>query len=144
MDNQQRLDPDTAPADRSIWTTVKRATLERHTQVLFTKKHVAGRQLYIEPIPAQSSLAYPLSFELEKSLADDFAFIAASKPQVDAVSAATVEQNEAQPFITLRLAANEGIQPDVKTTFDALFQTLRKYARKGDPCASPLRSGRCY
>lgn len=142
MDNQQRLAPDTAAVERSIWTTVKRTTLERHTRVLSIKQHVAGRQLYSEPSLARSSLAYPLSFPLEKSMADDFAFVAAFKPQVDAVSAATVEQSESEPFITLRLAANEGIHPDVKTTFDDLFETLRKYARRGDSHASPLRSDR--
>lgn len=132
MDHHERLDPDTAPKDRSIWKSIDRATLERQTKALCDKQHVAGRRFYGEPSYRKDDRSYPLPFELEKSLADDFAFIAAFQPQVDSISAAAIEQNESAPLFKVKLAANEGISPGVKRTFNDLFEVLRKHARKGD------------
>jgi hypothetical protein len=132
MDHHERLDPDTAPKGRSIWKSIDRVTLERQTTALFAKQHVAGRRFYVEPSNPKDERSYPLPFELEKSLADDFAFVAASQPQVDSVSAAAIEQNESEPLFRVKLAANEGISPGVKRTFNDLFEVLRKHARKGD------------
>lgn len=132
MAHDERLDPDTAPKDRSVWKCINRTALERQTKALSTKQHVAGRRFYAEPSCLKDKHPYPLPFELEKSLADDFAFIAAFQPQVESVSATAIEQSENEPLFRVKLAANEGISPGVKRKFDDLFEALRKHAKKGD------------
>lgn len=72
-----------------------------------------------------------LPLAIEKSLADDFAFIAACQPQVDFISAAAIEQNGSNGSIVVKLAVNEGVSSEVKRTFYELFRVLRKHARKG-------------
>ena len=99
---------------------------------LSSKQHVAGSRSYVEHSRQNDEHLYPLPFEIEKSLADDLAFIAAAQPHVDYVSAATIEQNEDEPLLRVKLAANEGVSSSVKRTFDDLFEVLRKHARKGN------------
>ena len=132
MDHFESLDPDTASRDQSIWNSIDRETWDRQTKALSSKQHVAGSRSYAEHYHQNDEHLYPLPFEIEKSLADDLAFIAAFRPHVDCVSAATIEQNEDEPLLRVKLAANEGVSPSVKTTFDNLFEVLRKHARKGN------------
>ncbi|KAK1047837.1 hypothetical protein LTR74_017675, partial [Friedmanniomyces endolithicus] len=139
--NRKYLDPDTASKDRSIWKAIDRAALERQTQALFAKQHVTGHRSDVEPSDLEHDRSYPLPFEVEKSLADDFAFIAASQPQVDFVSAVAVEQSKGKHSFVMRLAANQGVSPDVEEKFDEMFELLRKHARKDitrDACQKQL------
>lgn len=64
-------------------------------------------------------------------LTDDLAFIAASQPQVDSVSAVAMEQDYDRHSVSFKLAANEGVTFIVKDHFDQLFAVLRNHARKG-------------
>lgn len=130
--NSESLNPDTAPQNQSIWGTIDRIALEHDTQALFAKKHVAGRRFYAEPTYPEDDRSYLLPLGIEKSLADDFAFIAACQPQVDFVSAAAIEQNGSDGSFVVKLAANEGVSPEVKRTFDEVFEVLRNHARKGN------------
>lgn len=123
-------DPDTAPMNLSIWTDVERNALECHAQMLFKRQHIADRRCYI-PSPRSRDDLYPLPRKVEESLADDFAFIAASQPKVGFVTAATIEQIRNKPSLLVKLAANEGVSAEVNGKFDDLFEVLRKRARKG-------------
>lgn len=123
-------DPDTASEARSIWADVERDALERHVQVLFKRQHIADRRNYVLPAEPRDSL-YPLPLAIEGSLADDFAFIAASQPEVGFVTAATIEQVQNESSLLVRLAANEGVSVEVSNRFNELFEVLRKHARKG-------------
>jgi hypothetical protein len=135
--SSESLDPDTAPENQSIWNGIDRTVLERHTQALFAKDHVAGRCYYAETSYPKDDRSYPLSLEVEKSLADDFAFIAACQPEANFVSAAAIEQNGSSCSFVVKLAANEGVSLDVRKTFDELFQVLRRHARKGNALFAP-------
>ena len=124
------LDPDTAPEDRSIWQNIDRVTFERQTEALSMKDHVAGPRSYAQAsAPNDDSLALPL--ELERSLADDLAFIAACQPHVDFVSAVAIEQDLSKPAFVVKLAVNEGVSLGVQEQFDEIFAVLRSHARKG-------------
>lgn len=84
-----------------------------------------------QPSYLEDNHSYLLPLAIEKSLADDFAFIAACQPQVDFISAAAIEQNGSNGSIVVKLAVNEGVSSEVKRTFYELFRVLRKHARKG-------------
>jgi hypothetical protein len=123
----EQLDPDTAPKGRSVWDGINCEPFERQSQALFdNKQHVPGRRCYTGTTQER---AIPL--EIERILTDDLAFIAASQPQVDSVSAVAMEQNNDSHAVLFRLAANEGVTSIVKDHFDQLFAVLRSHARKG-------------
>ncbi|KAI9714897.1 MAG: hypothetical protein M1820_000186 [Bogoriella megaspora] len=141
MNADESLSPDTAPSGRFIWESVDRAALERQTEALESKKHVPGRQVYADPPYLSDEDLYPLSFELERSLADDLAFIAASQPGVHSVSAIAVELDKTKSLLRVKLAANDGVCSLVKEAFDDLFGLLREHARKDmtrDKCQEKL------
>lgn len=127
----ERLEPDTAPASSSVWRDIDRATLERQMQALFAKQHVAGPRTYSDAARKDDD-SYPLPFEVEKSLADDFAFIAACQPQVDFVSAVAIEQDLERDSLVIKLAANQGVAVQVKEKFEGILTVLKKRSRKGD------------
>ncbi|KAF1985545.1 hypothetical protein K402DRAFT_103643 [Aulographum hederae CBS 113979] len=134
MPDQDGVNPDTAPRDRSIWNSIGRAgraTLENEAKYLKQKEHVAGRQSYGLCPKQKDDHFYSLPFDLERDLADDFAFIAAFQPGPLFISAATLEEDRSGPNrLKLRLAANEGIPVNVKKAFDSIFEVLWKSAKK--------------
>ncbi|KAK5174356.1 uncharacterized protein LTR77_001436 [Saxophila tyrrhenica] len=125
----ESLDPDTAPRRRSIWKNIDRPTMDRQMRAL--KDHVTGRRSYDEPSPRDEDASCLLPLTVEKSLADDLAFIAACQPQVDFVSAVAVVQEQKTPSLSFTLAVNEGISAEVWKTFDEVFALLRRRAKKG-------------
>lgn len=128
----ERLEPDTAPKGRSVWDGVNRELLERQSQALFQKQHVAGRRCYTgSPRMASVAEIHAIPLDIEKSLTDDLAFIAASQPQVDSVSAVAMELDKKNNSLIFRLAANEGVTFMVKRHFDQIFAVLRSCAKKG-------------
>ncbi|KAK5149838.1 hypothetical protein LTS14_010659, partial [Recurvomyces mirabilis] len=125
------LDPDTATRDQSIWNDFNRESFERQTQAIYQKQHVAGCRSYAKTFPSSRyDKSYPLSFEVERSLADDFAFIAACQPKVEYVTAVTIELTKDEPSILVRLAANEGVSPDVQSSLNELFSVLKGHASR--------------
>lgn len=124
------LDPHTAHSAESIWALVNRENFEAQTKSLSEKQHVAGRRSY-SVASRDTCEAYPLPFDLEKTLANDFAFIAANEPTVGYVSAAAVEQDTTASTILIRLAANEGISTKTRNSFDSILELLNKRAEKG-------------
>lgn len=124
----KRLNPDTALEDLSIWRGINRRILYSQCQEL-AKKPGPGRQCYTGSSNANANDSWLLSSELERTLVDDIAFVAAIQPRAEFVSAAAVEQS--QTCLLFRLAANEGVSELVKEHFDRLFETLRTHAKKG-------------
>lgn len=125
------LDPDTAPMEQSIWNGIDHMTLERHSQALHKKQYVAGPRRYTNPSPKPSDGSYPLPQDIERSLVDDLAFVAALEPRVEFVSAVTVEQHKSNNALVFRLAANEGVSDVVFSFFNQMFELLRKNASNG-------------
>lgn len=126
-----QLDPDTVPKDRSVWDGIDCESFERQSRAL-EKKHVPGRRCYTKDIQWKSAGGpYAIPLEIEISLTDDLAFIAASQPQVESVSAVAMEQSKNDQSLVFRLAANEGVTTVVKAYFDQLFAVLNSHARKG-------------
>lgn len=131
------LDPDTAPKGRSIWNDIDRLELERQTTCLANGNYVPEPKSYASATQRSTSASYPIPFELERQLADDFAFIAAFQPQVDSVSAVAIELGANHSVITVRVAANEGVSSEVGLAFDDVLGVLRKCAQRGKlPCSS--------
>ena len=143
MAPNERLEPDTAVKKNSIWKGIDRKAWDLQAASLEAKNHVAGRQYYPQPARPKNDDEYEIEVQLEKTLVDDFAFIAACQPNVDCVSSAAIELSESRPRIRVKLAANEGVSPNVQTAFDSLFHILRQHASKGDDinaCSSPAFS----
>jgi hypothetical protein len=126
------IKPDTASAELSVWRDIDRAALDRQTQALEAKGHVAGRRCYQECPTSASDGLYPLPFVVEKGLADDLAFIAACQPHANFVSAVAIEQRSTPPSLVVKLAVNNGVSSEVEETFDRIFAVLREHARNGN------------
>ena len=126
--------PNTATPSCSIWQSIDRSLFVEHVLQLCT----SGRK----PIPWISDESdWPedtpedlLSFRDERQLADDFAFIAANEYNGDCVTAATVEPTLGGQETIVRLAANLGIRPTVKTAFTAVLALLEECAAKSRSC----------
>ena len=82
-------------------------------------------------ITSQQNHKYLLPFLVEQRLADDFAFVAAAKEDPKAVSAATVQERSNGLGSIIRLAANDGVLPEVKDTLTAMLELLASCARRG-------------
>ncbi|KAF2210296.1 hypothetical protein CERZMDRAFT_45675, partial [Cercospora zeae-maydis SCOH1-5] len=121
----------TAPGSRSIWRDIDRKRMEQQIQSLHRKQHISGRVSYTQTLSFDLEDTYAVPFEVERSLADDFAFIAASQPRVGYVTAAAVEQERDEPTLCVKLAANAGICPDVRRSFDGIMELLASYAKRG-------------
>ena len=71
-----------------------------------------------------------LPFDVEERLANDFAFIAAAKKDVEAVSAVALEEAVNSHSLTVRLAANGNISDGVISRLASILVTLQNCARK--------------
>ncbi|KAF2158357.1 hypothetical protein M409DRAFT_61726, partial [Zasmidium cellare ATCC 36951] len=124
------LHPDTASRNQSIWKGIDRDILEHRTQKLCNNKHVGARRPCASTLPSGRDTLYPMSLEVERSLADDFAYIAASQPRVGSVSAVAVEQQKTAASLIMTFAANEGVSDEVAETLNKIMETLRRHAGK--------------
>lgn len=128
----EQLEPDTAPRGRSVWDGINRELFESQSQALFQKQHIPGRRCYTGTSQMTSAVdTHAIPLDIERSLTDDLAFIAASQPQVDSVSAVAMELDNDNGSLIFRLAANEGVNIVVKRHFDEIFAVLRSHARRG-------------
>jgi hypothetical protein len=100
-------------------------------------EHVPGRRCYTRMTQDNDATGpHVIPLDIERSLTDDFAFIAVSQPQVDSVSAVAMEQHKTSHSLSFRFAANEGVTFVVREHFDRLFAVLKSHARKGDSTMS--------
>ena len=126
------LYPITATPNESIWKTVDRASFESSVAHLSAIRPVPKTREYLADDASIPRKRYPLPFEVERQLADDFAFLAAYESGVDFVSAATVCTTLNEPGLTISLAANEGVANCVEVSFKDILVVLEKCARKGN------------
>ncbi|KAF2235572.1 hypothetical protein EV356DRAFT_531734 [Viridothelium virens] len=124
------LSPITGPPDRSIWKRVSRASFEASIEQLHLVKPVPKTREYPTNDPSVPQNGYLLPFDVERQLADDFAYLAAYNMGVGFVSAATVCLNSEPPSLTVCIAANEGLALDVKTALEEILSKLEKCAKK--------------
>lgn len=113
--------------------TPREVKYERSPALDFPEHQDLPTVLSYDLVAGPRDSSYPLPLEVERSLADDFAFIAAFQPSVGFVTAATVEQSSDNPSLVVKLAANEGVSAEVRSKFDEMLEMLRKHARKGIP-----------
>lgn len=123
------LNCDNPVQGRSIWKGIDRALFAR--TALELRDRAVGPKDYSEPCDRSSSSNTPFKFEVERRLADDFAFIVAYSEEAKKVSAATIECVTSSRSLLIRLAANEGIDPKASATMDKLVLVLRTCATRG-------------
>ena len=128
----------TASAANSIWRDfneddfrTRAVALEKASGGVPSDPKVHSAQEWLLFIFQQNKCKYLLPFLVEQRLADDFAFIAAAKEDPKAVSAATVQERSGGLGSIIRLAANDGVLPEVETTFRAMLELLASCARRG-------------
>lgn len=125
------MPPDTAKPGGSVWDEMHRGTFESHVMALSRANAVPGSRIHREANWPEQGDRELLPFAVERQLADDFAFIAAYEYGVGYVTAAAIEPSSEPNSLTVRLAANEGIDDGVKYAFEKLFHTLERCATKG-------------
>ncbi|KAL9604450.1 MAG: hypothetical protein Q9179_001839 [Wetmoreana sp. 5 TL-2023] len=81
--------------------------------------------------PNDSNAQRRLSLDDERRIADDLAYIAASREGGEAVSAVTLEEQVKSPGLTVRLAANRSIPKQVPEQLKAVFRFLRSRSGRG-------------
>ncbi|OAL44806.1 hypothetical protein IQ07DRAFT_238069 [Pyrenochaeta sp. DS3sAY3a] len=123
--------PNTARADRSIWRIVPRSHFETHIDCLHGKAVVPEAQVLKKEDWPKDRSEYLFTFEIEKQIADDFAFIAAYEYGVQYVTAATVVSPcHDSTGMVIRMAANEGISGHVCSAIRRLLDALERCAAK--------------
>ncbi len=137
MFHDQSLPADTAPILDSVWRYLPRDDFRKNLVALQrVSNEVPGdpavhlRNNWSEPRIRYDDQNYVLPFSIEQRLADDFAFLAAAEEGVKAVSAVGLEQDVEHHGMTIRLAANDTIPPDVPKIFSIMFDLLVKCAGK--------------
>lgn len=105
--------------------------LEKASGEVPSDPKVHSAQEWPEITSQQNNCKYLLPFPVEQRLADDFAFVAAAKEDPKAVSAATVQERSDGLGSIVRLAANDGVLPEVEDTFRAMLELLASCARGG-------------
>lgn len=74
--------------------------------------------------------AHTLPLEIEQRLADDLAFIAASKKEAKAVSAVALEEGRDSGGLVIRLTSNGTIQKEVLQKFREIAGILQGCAKR--------------
>lgn len=83
---------------------------------------------------------YLLSYEEELHLADHFAFLAHVSEGVECVSAATIEQTDNPPALTIRLASNHTPGSVVIDGINKILNIVRNHAEAGTSHSNVLSS----
>lgn len=111
----------------SIWGVVSRAEFE--DDVLALHRISPSQHVSLPANPSQfDSVSSWLPAHVEKQLADDFAFIAASERSPSWVSAAVVQPGSQPGSFQVTIAANGGITAPVEETFRRILVSLEKCA----------------
>jgi hypothetical protein len=118
----------TALPGESIWKGINRAAFERTAFAL--KEHAPEPRDYTKLERSATCCGATLPLEVEQRLASDFAFLAATSSRPSAVAAATIECSSSG-LMTVRLAANEGIEDGDFRAMEEVANILRFYAVRG-------------
>lgn len=128
------MDNTALPSPNSIWDKVSRLAFETNIDQLATyKTYVPGERDYTRVAEHDSGNGRTLPLELERRLADDFAFISSSDFGSRHVTAATIRRCTGRQGLILSLVANEGISTEV-------YREISRILRKLELC-STKRSG---
>lgn len=123
----------TAPPEKSVWDVVGQDVFERNVAALRRQNIVLGAHVYTISNNWTNggtvAEACDLQIDVERELADDFAFVAAHEEGVRTVTAAVIETSSS--CVKVVLAANEGIDDRVECTFQDMFRLLEACARCG-------------
>ena len=122
------MEPRTANGGQSIWRDIPENVFRSHIVNLALKSHEVPKDPQTYSAPRAVDLQI---FNLERILAQDFAFIAAAEEGVDSTSAACVEGILSSRSLVLRIASNEGVQSNVRSTFEKVLAPLRRCANGG-------------
>ena len=116
---------------RTIWLNPTQAQLRQH--IVAQWKKTAGLPKEPATYPEPVTHAGNDNFSLEASLAQDFAFLAATEEGVQSVSAACVEGlcGPGPRALTIRLASNEGVRETTKEALDDILGLLKRCAKNG-------------
>ncbi|KAF2452998.1 hypothetical protein BDY21DRAFT_375180 [Lineolata rhizophorae] len=125
------LPPNTASPNRSIWKTVGQNQFENNVDRLSKTNFIPEPHVLPKKDWPKQSGDYALPFDVEKQLADDFAFIAAYDYGVQYVTVATVQASKDSPnSTTVRLAANEGVNERAKDAISKVLAAMQRCASK--------------
>ncbi|KAL0261366.1 hypothetical protein SLS55_002796 [Diplodia seriata] len=115
----------------SVWTSVSRRDFERNIDELERKRVILEPRDYTDKeLSHETDATAALPLPLEHNLADDFAYISAYDVGVDHITAATIEYSDSSG-ITVRLAANEGVEDCVQAAIKEVFRILKECNRRG-------------
>ena len=130
-------DPRTASAAQSIWHDVSEDEFRRQIVALHSKlgELPADPKTHSAAVWQRRAVNFDsrhrlLPFPVEHRLADDLAFVAAAKEDPKAVSAAVLQESTNGSGLTIRLAANDGVLPEVADTLRTMCHTLSSCAGK--------------
>ena len=135
MPAEQPLPVNTASKKDSIWRDINQSAFRKCIHDLAEKNDFPGNQKvhsYQEWKGrgiASNDRNHVLPFDVEERLANDFAFIAAAKKEVEAVSAVVLEEAADSQSLIVRLAANGTISEVVMSRLTSILATLQKCAR---------------
>ena len=128
----------TAKLEDSIWRPLSEDSFRRDIVALFQKcKGVPhGPTLWLPPSITghnlnPSGIDRLLSFDTETHLADDIAYILAAKEGVGSVTAVCIEETPEPPALIIRVAANSGVDHEVRVALDHICGLLRSCAKNG-------------
>lgn len=126
------MDPFTQSELGSVWATVSRRDFEGNVDVLSNKKVVLRPIDYTSDDQTANGDAHsPLPIDIERKLADDFAYISAYDVGVHPVTAATIEYSPERSGITVRLAANNGVEDHVRKNITDILVALKECTNRG-------------
>lgn len=120
-----RLNPRTAPPDRSIWQSLPEPTFRQHLVDLEKRTNAVPIDPTIFPLPDLPS-PHTLPLPLEQSFTNDLAYLAAIEEGAQSVAAVCLEHHTSPPRLTARFAALDlSLSQDVKTALRDILDDVR-------------------
>ena len=126
----------TAAPDQSIWQGLNQSLFRKRIDdlrgktrcprapILHTEKEWRGRA-----VTADVNTRI-LPFDVERRLADDLAFVAAFQKHVKQISSCALEERHDSSGVTIRLAANGGVEEAVVKSFRQVCELLQSCAKR--------------
>ena len=137
MSSLSPLPVNTASKTTSIWRDVEQSLFRQRIDDLHRKTdHCPGRPREFSQAswqakaPSQILANHVLPFQVEERIANDIAFVAASRKDVESVSAVALEEHRDSQGLSVRIAANGSINSAVIETIEAVLSLLQDCARK--------------
>ena len=127
-----------APAKLSIWRDIDEKTFRKNVATLRDASdgkpgdpRVYSQNDWQGRVRNEDVNVYKLPFDVEQRIADDLAFLIATKGEAKTVSAAALEQNSNSEGLTVRLSTNNGVSHSAAALLKSIFQVIERCATKG-------------